>query len=260
MKLVMVTDIHLAGPGETVRGRDPRANLEAAFGEIAAIHADAELAVLAGDLCEDPSVEAYRWLRARAAALPMPVAPMIGNHDDRGQMLSVFPEAADEHGRVQGAYRVSQGTVLCLDTVIDGALGGTLDDARLDWLEARLGAGQGPFWIFLHHNPIPTHLAPLDRIMLERSERFEALLARHRDAIAHIFHGHTHLPMSGSLMGIPVSSGRGTNHAGYPNYGSDALLPLSDLPESYSVIIAADGAVTVMMVEFGYRLRNRGES
>lgn len=255
MKLIQLTDIHLTAPGELVAGRDPRANLEAALAEIETLHADAELVVLTGDLCEHASEEAYGWLRDRLARLSLPTALMIGNHDDRALFLSVFPEHVDRDGHVQTVHRLSRGTALCLDTVEPGENRGRLGPERLAWLEARLDECEGPAWIFLHHNPIPTHIASLDRIMLTDHAEFARLVAARRERVAHIFHGHCHLPMAGSLAGVPVTSGRGTNQAGYPYFGFDELFALSDLPEAYSVIIADGAAVTVMMVEFGYQRR-----
>jgi monoamine oxidase len=61
-----------------------------------------------------------------------------------------------------------------------------------------------------------------------------------------------YLALSGSFRGVPVSSTRGTNHAGWPNYAETEMLTNSDLPESYAVAFANEGSVTVQMVEFGY--------
>lgn len=255
MKLVQLTDIHLAGPGVLVGGRDPRANLDRALEQVRRLHADAALMVLTGDLCEHPEIQTYRWLAERLDGFPVPVALTLGNHDDRSAFLSVFPDAADGLGYAQSVHPLPIGRAIVLDTLVQGALGGRLGPDRLGWLEARLAEQPDPAWIFMHHNPIPCGLPPLDAIMLEDHDAFATLVGRYRDRIAHIFHGHCHLPMSGALAGVPVSSGRGTNHAGYPHFGAPDLQALSDLPEAYSVIEVRGPATTVMMVEFGYQAR-----
>jgi hypothetical protein len=119
-------------------------------------------------------------------------------------------------------------------------------------LEARLGEHDGPFLLFMHHNPMPIHLAPLDSIRLLDDVVFRQLAARHRDRIRHVFFGHCHLPLAGSIAGVPVSSLRGTNHASYPLFSETNMLSASDLPESYGVVFFGEDYVTTHMVEFGY--------
>ncbi len=124
---------------------------------------------------------------------------------------------------------------------------------RLGWLAARLAEHDGPFLLFMHHNPMPTHLRtdgpdpPARRCRLPPTWS-----ARHRDRIRHIFFGHCHLPLAGSVAGVPASSLRGTNHASYPLFSETKLLSASDLPESYGVAFFGEDYVTVHMVEFGY--------
>jgi len=60
------------------------------------------------------------------------------------------------------------------------------------------------------------------------------------------------MPLCGSIRGVPLSAPRGTNHAGWPNFGEKHLLSGSDLPESYAVVFADAGSVMVSMVEFGH--------
>lgn len=249
MKLVMLTDLHLAAPGVRVGGRDPRANLERALADVGAWHRDAALVVLNGDLCEDPSAETYRWLRARLDASGLRHALTIGNHDDRALFLATFPEAGTD-GLAQSVHDLAEGTAVLLDTV-DGPLAGRLGPDRLAWADAAIRAARPPVWLFLHHNPIPTHIAPVDRIMLADHAAFARLVVRHRERIGYIFHGHTHLPMAGALCGVPVVSGRGTAQAGFPHFGAERLAPPADLPAAYSVIQTDGLSVSVMMVEFG---------
>ncbi|MEL6476064.1 MAG: phosphodiesterase [Pseudomonadota bacterium] len=251
MKLIQITDIHLRQNGELVSGRDPFISLQAARDDILRRHSDADLIVITGDLADDGSAGSYALLRETMAPLRTPLALLLGNHDNRERFLQVFPERRGEGGFVHGMHEVSNGRALFLDTLDEGAHGGRLCSKRLSWFEAQLAAGDGPYWVFMHHNPVPSHLALLDRIMLQDREAFWAIIARYRERIAHIFHGHLHLPMSGALHGVPVSCVRGTAHAGFPNYGEDRLLPHSDLPESYAVIISDGPATTVMMVEYG---------
>ncbi len=252
MKLLQFTDIHLTAPGQTIGGRDPNANFERALAHALAHHPDAEAAIVTGDLSDWGDRADYLRLRARLAELPLPVHLCIGNHDDRAAFLDVFPETADRDGHVQRAVPLSEGTAVLLDSWAPETHAGAFCARRAAWLEDALAEAAPPVFLFLHHNPVPTGIAPMDRIGLLDRERLGAVVARHRARIAHIGFGHLHLPVAGSFHGVPVAATRGTNHAGWPDFAETELLLAADLPEAYAVIRAEGPYVTVTMVEYGY--------
>lgn len=252
MKFIQFTDIHLTRPGDTIGGRDPNENFERALQHALLNHADAEALIVTGDLSDWGDRRDYERLKERIATLPLPVHLCIGNHDDRDTFLSVFPECADENGFVQNVFPLAGGLGITLDTWGPGTHAGHFCNKRQDWLDRQLAATSRPIWIFMHHNPAPIHLAPMDSIMLRDADAFGDVVSRHSDKIAHIFFGHCHLPLGGSLHGVPISAPRGTNHAGWPNYQEAKMLSASDLPESYAVAFASPASVIVQMVEFGY--------
>lgn len=259
MKLIHLTDIHLTTPGHTIGGRDPNANFEKALAHALTQHPDAEAIVITGDLSDWGESADYEQLRARIAKLPLPVELAIGNHDDRATFLRVFPELADDDGHVQRRFPLSQGLGVILDTWGPNTHAGFFCAKRCAWLDATLAAADRPAFLFMHHHPVPTHVVPIDRIMLRDAEAFAAVVAKHRHRIAHIFFGHCHVSLSGSLHGVPVTGSRGTNHAGWVDFTEKRMLLASDLPEAYTVITAYGAAVTVLMVEFGYRGERRVE-
>ncbi|MEL6576647.1 MAG: phosphodiesterase [Pseudomonadota bacterium] len=250
MKILHLTDIHLTTPGESISGCDPNANFEAALAHALSLHSDAALMVITGDLSDWGEQADYERLRARLADLPMPVGLCIGNHDDRATFLDVFPERADPLGFAQGVFDLPGARCLFLDTWGPETHAGHFCATRQAWLAARLDEHDGPFLIFLHHNPIPSHVAPMDSIMLLDHQAFGEVLRPRAERIRHIFHGHCHLPMAGSLHGIPVTSSRGTNHAGWPAFEEGELLTGADLPAAYAVAFVQPSAITVHMVEF----------
>lgn len=252
MKLIQLTDIHLTTPGQTIGGRDPNANFQRAMDHALTHHPDAEALIITGDLSDWGERADYLRLRALLAERHLPVHLCIGNHDDRATFLEVFPDLADENGFIQQSVALSGGTALLLDTWGPETHAGHFCQTRAEWLESQLSGSDGPVWIFMHHNPIPTHIVPVDLIMLLDADRLGRVIARHRDRIRHLFFGHCHLPISGSFHGVPVTSCRGTNHAGWANFAETTLLSAADLPEAYSVIIATASSVTVHMVEYGY--------
>lgn len=252
MKLLHFSDIHLTAPGKTIAGRDPNANFERALAHALANHADADLLAITGDLSDWGDDEDYARLKARLTTLPLPVALCIGNHDNRARFLACFPEARDEIGFAQSVKDVAGYRCLMLDTLKPESHGGLYCEARLGWLEAQLEAHAGPFLLFLHHNPMPTYLAPFDAIGLEGAEALRTLLSQHAAKVRHVFFGHCHLPFSGSVGGVPCSSLRGTNHQSFPQYAEREMLSVAALPEAYGVVHLAPDFTSVVMVEFGY--------
>ena len=253
MKFLHFTDIHLTLPGETVSGRDPRRNFTAALDHAARHHPDAAFAAITGDLANWGEPKAYAFLAECAAQAPWPIHLTIGNHDDRARFLAAFPDhPVDAHGFVQ--YRVDgpAGPMLFLDTVEAGTHAGRLCERRLAWLDARLGALGRPALLFMHHHPLPSHVPSDDLIGLIDAHAFRAVVARHRAMIRHIFFGHCHLLMSGSLHGVPVSGLRGTNHQTWPDFAEPALLTGADLTPMYGVAFVEVDHVTVHAVDFSY--------
>ena len=253
MKLIQITDIHLTTPGQTIGGKDPNANFDRALTHALSHHADAEAVIITGDLSDWGDSADYLRLRDRLSGLPVPVHLCIGNHDDRAAFLATFPAHRDSAGFVQSVVPLSVGHAVLLDTWQEGTHAGSYCPARCAWLDRTLQSLPGPVWIFLHHNPVPMGIAPMDKIMLLDADALGEVLARHRARIGHIFHGHCHLPLSGSFRGIPFSAPRGTNHAGWPDFGNTRFLAGCDLFESYAVIqVTPQRDVMIHMVEYGY--------
>ena len=259
MKLLQITDIHLTTPGNTISGRDPNANFQRALDHAMVLHSDAEALFITGDLSDWGEREDYVRLKEMLAPLPLPVHLCIGNHDDRPTMLSVFPELAGHAGFVHRVVPLSLGHAIVLDTWGPETHAGHFCEARAAWLNEQLSTLPGPVWLFMHHNPVPTGIGPMDEIMLLDADRFTETIRPHREKIAHIFHGHCHLPLNGSLLGIPFSAPRGTNHAGWPDFGAERLLSSADLTEAYAAIFATPETAMIHMVEYGYEGEIRGE-
>lgn len=246
MKVIQITDTHLAAPGEMVHDLDPALRLKACVADINAHHADAAMCVVTGDLAQGGEIEAYRQLRGILSALTMPVHLLIGNHDRRGVFREVFPETQiDENGFVQSVIDCAAGRCIFLDTVEDGEKSGTFCAQRCAWLGRRLDEAAGrPVYLFMHHPPFETGIPSLDRIRLLDPAMLREVLARHSN-IKHIFFGHVHRPIAGHWAGISFSALRGTNHQVALDFAADAKIPRSHEPPAYAIALFGQDSLVV---------------
>lgn len=259
MKLLQMTDIHLTTPGKTIGGRDPNKNFTRALSHAMELHNDAEALFITGDLSDWGEADDYERLKKHIAKLKIPVHLCIGNHDDRSTFLESFPQYRTENGFAQRVIELSEGHAITLDTWGEATHAGHFCEARAEWLTTQLASLPEPVWVFMHHNPVATGVAPMDKIMLQDAVRFKQTISPYKEKIAHIFHGHCHLPLSGSVAGVSFSAPRGTNHAGWPDFAAERLLSASDLPEAYTVIFAEHDSTMCAMVEYGYEGEIRTE-
>jgi 3',5'-cyclic AMP phosphodiesterase CpdA len=262
MKLIHITDPHLVAPGAKLFGLDPLERLRQCIDDILAHHRDAALCVITGDLADRGEPAAYAALAGQLARLPMPVHPLLGNHDSREAFVAAFPAAMrDADGFVQAVVRRPEGDFVFLDTLEAGTHGGRLCDARLAWLRARLDeAGPRPVYLFMHHPPFAVGIPSLDRIALREPHRLAALLEGRRN-IRHLFYGHVHRPVCGSWRGIPVSTMRGLNHQVPFDLWTPDDVPHSHEPPAYAVALIGDDQVVVHFHDYLDRrtLVRRGE-
>jgi 3',5'-cyclic AMP phosphodiesterase CpdA len=217
MKIIHITDTHLVPEGETIYGLDPASRLAAVVEDICTRHADADLAVVTGDLTDRGDAASYRRLLPLLQRLPMPFRLLIGNHDSRAAFLDCVPDAlCDDAGFVQSVLDLpgETGRLLFLDTNEIGWSGGRYCEKRLSWLQARLDeVPERPAFVFMHHPPFPLGVPHFERISLSDPEPFVRVLDSHKGGVRHVFLGHVHIPVSGvSASGIPFTAGRGCNH------------------------------------------------
>ena len=248
MKLIHITDTHLVAPGLKLYGLDPRARLDAAIADINKHHADAEVAVVTGDLTHWGEVEAYRNFLHSMRALQVPYVVLVGNHDRRAACLGELSAAPrDGNGFVQGWRDTPRGRLLFLDTLDEASHAGQLCARRLAWLAHALQETprDRPVYLFMHHPPFEVGVHQMDRIALAERAAFAEAIKPHRDRIRHLFFGHVHRPISGSWMGIPFSTLRGTNHQVWFDLSPDGPHLASHEPPAYAVVLIGEETVVV---------------
>ncbi len=254
MKVVWLSDPHFTAEGD-VFGCDPRARLNAAIDHICAQHSDADACVISGDMVNRETQEDYSVLAESLARLPVPVYPMMGNHDDRALLRRHLPLPENSMPDfVQYAVTSPSAKLLCLDTHKIGSGAGEFCEKRTAWLRKELNAaGDTPVYLFLHHPPLPLGLPMQDNIQMEGGADFLSLIASF-DCVNYMFMGHVHRPITGAINGIPYATMRSLTYqapAPRPEWDWDSFTPSREAPNLGVITLAADGAVILHYEQFG---------
>lgn len=250
-KFLHMTDVHLVEQGHALFGLDPAKRLALCIDSMLQEHADAKLCVITGDLAHVGHPDAYRQLAAQLARLPMPVLPILGNHDNRTNFREYFPQVpVDYNGFVQYDAPVGRYRGLFLDTNEPGVSHGVLCEQRAQWLADRLAEDEQPVLLFMHHPAFPLGIPSMDRIALLDTTPLVRALKGHMHRIRHLFFGHIHRPIFGSWRGIPFSTMRGTNHQVALRLDDTTKIPGSHEPPQYSVVLLGEESLTVHVHDF----------
>jgi len=249
-KLIWMSDLHFTAEGD-VLGHDPRVRLDAAIGHINQHHSDATMCVISGDMVNRGTHADYNGLRARLDKLYVPFCPMVGNHDNRVLFKGALPLPTTCMPEfVQYTIETSQGLIVCLDTQIPGADAGELCQIRLDWLRDTLSAAKTtPVFLFLHHPPMPLGLPMQDTENMKNGQAFLDLISAF-ECVKHMFIGHVHRPITGTIRDIPFSTMRSVLYQApppRPKWTWDTFKPALEAPnigvirlENSSVIMHYD--------------------
>ena len=252
MKLVHISDIHLTCPGERMGGLDPHRRFAQALDEVRTKHANADRIIITGDLTHWGEPQAYAALKDALFDLPCPVRLLMGNHDDRANFLSAFPDQPrDEHGYVNYAEDLHGTRLIYLDTTAPRTHAGHFGADRIAWLDAQL-KGCARARLFMHHNVMTLGQPAEDKIALTPADRpaFAALLKRHAAKIDYLHFGHIHAICTGVYYGIPFASVRSTGNQSLPDFTEEELLHGGPLAPSYAIIDAHEDMTVIHDIPF----------
>lgn len=251
LKFIHITDTHLVQRGHALYGLDPAIRLAQCIDSVIDEHSDAALCVVTGDLAHVGHREAYIQLAEQLGRLPMPVLPILGNHDNRENFREFFPQVPiDPNGFVQYDAAIGDYRGLFLDTNEPGVNYGVLCERRARWLSERLVEDERPVLLFMHHPAFSLGIPSMDSIGLLDTRHFREAIELHRTRIKHLFFGHLHRPIFGSWLGIPFSTLRGTNHQVPLDLKCTVDVPGSHEPPQYGVVLLQEESVTVHLHDF----------
>lgn len=252
LNAIWMSDLHFAAHDD-VMGHDPRMRLSSVIHHINSHYANSELCVITGDIVNKGSPEDYAAVYDALSTLNIPYWPMVGNHDDRVLFKQVFtlPEnCMDEF--VQYSVSTSEGEMVCLDTLKTGADEGELCSERLSWLRAKLDSlGETPTYIYMHHPPMVLGLPMQDSENIIYSDELLDVLTSHKN-VKHLFIGHVHRPIVGTIRGIPFATMRSVLYqapAPLPAWNWQSFRPGEEAP-AFGALKINDADVTLQYVQF----------
>lgn len=225
-----LTDTHIAASEDyALKGVGVRRSLTRILADCAR-QGQPDLLLATGDLAQDGSEAAYRWLAETLEPTVPRLACLAGNHDDPVHLAAVLP--------MPKQLLLEGWRIILLHTPIPDAEGGCLADSELVFLDEALAAPPMPTLIALHHPPLSLGSRWLDTIGLENAGDFWRLV-EHRHQVRAVLFGHAHqafdtLRGSIRLLGTPSTCAQFRPHA-------DAFA-LDTLPPGYRTLaLHADG-------------------
>ena len=248
-KILTFTDIHMRDQGETIIGLDPYVQLGNALAHALDRHGNADLVILMGDLTNSGKPSEYQRVATLLQNCPLPVILMPGNHDNRDTLLAQFPNTpTTKSGHLQTRQDYGDDCVLTLDT-LDGPPfrnhhhGGILCAERLDWLETQLQDAQSQrVTVFTHHPIGPTGMDSVDAIGVVNAAQTRKLLKSYAN-VAHVFSGHVHRSMSGTIDDLSYTLFKSTCHQTPLILGVNNTYSAVTEPAGYGVVLLTDAAV-----------------
>ncbi|MDQ2093405.1 metallophosphoesterase family protein [Rhodalgimonas zhirmunskyi] len=207
-RFLHITDLHVSAPETDDPGRqtDTVASLDRLLDIATRLDPRPDFIVASGDLTNIGDRASYDLVAARFAALDIPVAMTLGNHDRRDGWHAAFPDhpaAPDgpvDHDMVQAGVHI-----IALDSSVPGKVAGALDAAQLERAQDMLARHPDlPKLIAVHHPPRidPDEPLPWATLDADSTEKLAALLKGHN--VLAILSGHIHLNRVALWNGIPL--------------------------------------------------------
>ena len=157
MKIIQITDIHIANEGDDTFGVDVRENFVDVL--IKAKTSAPDLVVLSGDICYDKGdLEIYKWVKAQLDSIGIPYAVIGGNHDDSMMIAKVFLiEQLRTCSELYFKLTPVDDPIFFLETSK-----GIVSNGQLEWLERELSQIKQDTVIFMHHPPVKAGVPHMD--------------------------------------------------------------------------------------------------
>lgn len=200
LRVLQISDTHLcADPADRLMGLNTLACFEGTLDLLRANHWPADLLLVTGDLVHDGSSAGYTRLRARLAALEIPVYCLPGNHDEPDLLRRSLNA---ERVRTVPAARHGDWAFVFIDSTRPGSAAGHLGPGELERLEQSLAQhAEHHCLVCLHHQPVLVGSTWLDSVAVENPDALFEVLERWPQVRGMVW-GHVHQSYDAMHNGI----------------------------------------------------------
>jgi Icc protein len=247
--LLQISDPHIGAEWNDVL---PEECLRRAVEAIGALPDPPDALLVSGDLTDNGAPEEYRRVRELLAPLGLEPHVLPGNHDLRGPLREEFGVPGEGEEPVSYAVDLGPLRLVCLDSTVPGAEGGSLDGGRVEWLDATLAeVAAKPTVVALHHPPLRTEIPTFERIGLapESRDALADVLARHPQVLR-IVAGHVHRAIVAELAGRAVVTVPSTYLQAALDFTAPKLQMRAD-PPGFALHALRDGVMTTHLERIG---------
>ncbi len=207
-----ITDLHIDIPEKESKLYPNSQRLRQVIGYLNHVSFKPRFVLIGGDVANDKgTIAEYQAAKSALAEFQLPFYLMPGNHDDRDNMKTMFPDHGymfSPDGFIHYVIEQPEMDVIALDTVIPGKLHGALCEKRLAWLKGALKAKKDkPVLIAMHHPPFKVGIEKIDDLRcVEGVDELAQLLQSH-GKVQGILCGHVHRRVDLMWHGIPAICG-----------------------------------------------------
>ena len=255
-KILFVSDPHICVPGQRIIGLDPSARLIEVLEAATSSYPDAAALVLLGDLTHHGLPAEYAELARILREVPIPIIPMVGNHDRRDMFLAQFPDAPQTpQGHIQSWCDIGDHRIITMDSLDGppypaGHHAGLLCPDRMAFLDDALAKRAGRHAVVcIHHPPFDTGVVGMDRIKLRNGPEVLDLLAQHGNL--HLVCGHLHQTISGNARGVPWTVFKSPCHQGVVELVKPTSSLSTDEAGAYGLGLLAPAGLILHSIDVG---------
>lgn len=206
MKIVHISDIHLANLGAIIWDTDTKSHFDRAI-EIITEMKSIDAIIITGDLSDDGSSWAYKYIDNAFSKTGIPTFCCPGNHDDIKLMRSnIF-----QFIKVPNKSLINDCKLLLLDSTMPNMARGMLYENQMQNLQYELESDSRPTIIAFHH-PSFEPGGWLNRKLLENREELNSLLFKFSN-VKLVLYGHIHYSIQHKLGGAIFSAAPSIGYA-----------------------------------------------
>ena len=204
LRVLQISDTHLfADTTRRLVGIDTEGSLQEIMALIHERVLPVDLVLATGDLAHDASKASYQRLGRHLETLGAPVYYLPGNHDD-GRIMAEY--LATDTISMPAAVQHGEWLLIMLDSSLPDSARGHLAPAELTKLERELNNHPDcHILICLHHHPLPSGSAWLDKMSLDNADAFFEIVDRYKN-VRGIVWGHIHQPSDRERNGVRMLS------------------------------------------------------